>query len=223
MAVTIHTPARRLRLALVVTCACVAMRAALAPAAERFVDGACPTSGTGLELSCGDAGPFRTITEGILAMQPGDTLSIRGAHAAFDGVYFEALMLRDLAPLPGQSLPCTNELPCVIQGCRAGTCPDDEQPTVRGMIRHDDWIDAGGGVWTRAMEENPNPDGLERDLFDPHMVLEGTGETLVPMAYAGDGITAPGDGEWSYHPATQRIAVNPTDLADPATTVYVPH
>src|SRR5215203_1689841 len=54
-----------------------------AGAAQLFVDGACPASGTGASLTCGAGGPLRTINEGVQAMaalagtQP-LTLQVRG-------------------------------------------------------------------------------------------------------------------------------------------------
>jgi len=98
----------------------ITLRAASAAAAVYFVDGACATSGTGENLDCGAAGAFRTIGDGIRALQPGDTLNVRGA-------------------------------------------------------------------------------------------------------YAGDGVDAPADGAWSYHPRTHRIVVNPFGQSDPAATIFVPH
>src|SRR6476659_7823641 len=145
-----RAPAAR-RWGVAAAAAAFALVAASATAAVRFVDGACPGSGTGAGLACGATGPFRTIAEGVLAMQPGDTLNIRGAHGGFDGVYFEELMRRDGATLPGKALPCTAGHRCVIQGCRAPGCPADEQPTVRGMTLRSDWVARGGGVYARTM------------------------------------------------------------------------
>jgi hypothetical protein len=64
-------------------------------AATIYVDGNCPSSGTGVNLACGNFGPKKYIHEGIALLNPGDTLLVRGAHAAhngelgpFDGRYF---------------------------------------------------------------------------------------------------------------------------------------
>jgi hypothetical protein len=194
-----------------------------ARAAVYVVDGACPVSGTGSTLVCGPDGPFRTASEGIEAMGPGDTLNIRGAHDGFDGVYFEQLSVSDDSLLPGKALGCSLTQRCVIQGCRAPVCPTDEQPVIRGMTLRSDWVSEGGGVYRRIMEATPEPDGLERDLFDPHLLMQGTATPLTMLAYAGDDVTTPADGEWSYHPATQIIFANPLGDADPVTEIFVPH
>jgi hypothetical protein len=96
----------RKSLGVIVAAACVtaALSVEAADAAVRFVDGACSTSGTGATLSCGATGPFRTIGEGIVALQPGDTLNVRGAHGTFDGVYFESLGILDGGGVAGKSL-----------------------------------------------------------------------------------------------------------------------
>ena len=207
---------------LATACAIVVLGAASATAAVYFVDGGCATSGTGTTLGCGGTGPFRTIAEGILALNPGDTLNIRGAHGAFDGVYFESLALRDGAAVPGQALACTAGQRCVIQGCRAPACATDEQPTIRGMTRRSDWVAQGGGVYARTMEASPNPDHLERDAYDPHILLQGSAAPLTLLAYAGDNLV-PAEGTWSYYPTTHQVFVNPVGAADPATSVFVPH
>ena len=210
-------------MALAAACAWVGLGATSATGAVYFVDGACPSSGSGTSLACGPVGPFRTIAEGILAMAAGDTLNIRGPHETFDGVYFEQLSLRDGAATPGQALACSLPRPCVIQGCRAPACSTDEEPIVRGMTLRDDWVAQGNGVHRRVMEPTPEPDGLERDLFDPHILMQATGTPMTMLAYAGDGDTTPLEGQWSYDPATHAVFVNPAGGADPATTIFVPH
>jgi hypothetical protein len=211
---------------LVVAIAATVLGAASATAAVRFVDGACATSGSGASITCGASGPFRTIAEGVLAMQPGDRLNIRGAHDGFDGIYFEALELQNDAPLPGKALPCTATARCVIQGCRVPDCPADEVPTIRGMARRT-WNNLGGGVYGRTMENgSPNQDPLppeERDNHDPGHLLQGTTYPLTPLAYAGDSVATPAEGKWSYFPSSHEVRVNPIGTADPAATVYVPH
>ncbi|HXJ36653.1 MAG TPA: right-handed parallel beta-helix repeat-containing protein [Candidatus Eisenbacteria bacterium] len=194
-----------------------------ASATSYFVDGACNTSGTGTALACGASGPFRTIGEGIEAMAPGDTLNVRGAHGAFDGAYFEQLSIENGSALPGQGLACTAGQPCVIQGCRAPACPTDEQPTIRGMTLRGDWVAQGGGVWRRTMEATPEDDGQSRDVFEPNMIMQATGTPMTMLAYAGDNDAAPAPGEWSYHPATHVLVVNPLGGANPAAQIYVPH
>src|SRR5437867_10208363 len=50
-----------------------------------YVDGNCPSSGTGSTTVCGANGPKKTIPQGIaLLASPGDTLRIRGAHTRHD-------------------------------------------------------------------------------------------------------------------------------------------
>jgi hypothetical protein len=183
----------------------VALLVLLAGAAQArtlIVDGACPTSGSGETPTCGASGPLRTVQEGIQAMQPGDTVHIRGAHDGFDGVYVEALELAGAA-----AKTCTAAAPCVIQGCRAGVCPKDETPRLRGMRRHDDWTEPRPGVFRRVMEA-VEP-GEQRDEFDPGMLMQDG----KPLAYDGDAVAAPRDGHWSYDPATHAITVNPVGKA----------
>jgi hypothetical protein len=201
------------------------LAAGSARATVYFVDGACATSGsgTGTGIACGPTGPFVTIGEGVLALEPGDTLNVRGPHDAFDGVYFESLALRDLASVPGKSLACTADQPCVIQGCRAGACLTDEVPIIRGMTLRSDWVPQGGGVYSRTMEASPNTDPLARDDFDPTILVQGTAYPLELLGYAGDGVSAPPEDQWSYDPTTQQIFVHPTGGADPTPTVFVPH
>src|SRR5437867_7940198 len=51
-----------------------------------YVDGNCPSSGTGSTTVCGANGPKKTIPQGIaLLASPGDILRIRGVHAPHDG------------------------------------------------------------------------------------------------------------------------------------------
>ncbi|HEV8337624.1 MAG TPA: right-handed parallel beta-helix repeat-containing protein [Candidatus Polarisedimenticolia bacterium] len=66
-------------------------------AATYYVDGNCPSSGSGASIVCGSNGPKKTITEGIALLAAGssDVLRVRGVHpahdgetAAFDGRYF---------------------------------------------------------------------------------------------------------------------------------------
>lgn len=55
-------------------------------AATYYVDGNCPSSGTGASIACGASGPKKTLDEGIALLQnPGDILNVRGIHTAHDG------------------------------------------------------------------------------------------------------------------------------------------
>jgi hypothetical protein len=159
-------------------------------------------------------------------MQPGDTLNIRGAHAGFDGTYFEEVYLAKFPPagLAGKALACTSTTRCVIQGCRAATCGQDEVPIIRGMRLRADWINRGAGIYSRTMEATPHGDTVvERSgpegPFEPHLLIQND----RALGYAHDTVTTPPDGQWSFHPATNTIYVNPIGSADPATAVYVPH
>jgi hypothetical protein len=204
-----------------VLCALTSLTPVPVRAAVRFVSSTCPTSGSGAQANCGASGPFRTIGEGIRAMQPGDTLNIRS------GVYFEQMTLRNNSTQPGRALACTTAAPCVIQGCRAPACPTNEVPTVRGMRTRADWTATSGGVYWRTMELSPeiasSGDQNNTRAGDPLMVMQGTAHPFGMMPYAGDNVTAPPDGRWSFHPATRRLYVNPTGSADPATVVQIPH
>jgi len=91
------------------------------------------------------------------------------------------------------------------------------------MTLRNDWTDQGGGVYSRTMEASPEVDGQERDAFDPHMLMQGTGNPLVVLAYRGDDASTPGDGEWSYHPGSHRVFVNPVGGSTAASQVFVPH
>jgi hypothetical protein len=210
---------------MVLAAACLGalLEATPARATVYFVDGACPTSGAGTSLACGASGPVRTIGEGIERMVAGDTLNVRGAHDGFDGIYVEQVHVSNESSLPGRALACTAAQRCVIQGCRAGTCPTNEQPVVRGMRLRDDWTAQGGGVYARTMEASPELDGQERDAWDPHMLMQGTGHPLIMLAYAGDDVANPGDGAWSYHAGSHRVFVNPVGGAAPDAQVLVPH
>jgi len=54
-------------------------------AATFYVDGNCPSSGSGSSIACGSTGPKKTIEEGVSLLRAGDTLEIRGVHAAHNG------------------------------------------------------------------------------------------------------------------------------------------
>ena len=198
-----------------------------ADAAVRYVDGGCATSGSGAQLACGTSGPFRTVNEGIDVTQPGDTLNVRGAHDGFDGVYFEQVNLTNDSSLGGRGLACTASQRCTIQGCPSGTCPTTEVPTIRAMRRRDDWTDRGGGVFSRAMEVTPEvaSDGDQDNTrtADPLMVMQGTAHPFAMLGYAGDNVTAPTEGHWSFHPASRQLYVNPTGAPHPRDAVQVPH
>ncbi len=192
-----------------------------------YVDGACQSSGSGTSLACGATGPFRTVNEGITAMSAGDTLNIRGAHGAFDGVYREHVSVwgTNTDAYAGKALACTSANPCVVQGCPASACGSDETPEISGLVRRTDWTDAGGGVYWRAMEQVPSSQsftGIENppDDYTPSIVYEGDAQT--PMQYISS--TTPTDGRWSYQSSTHRIYINPTGSVNPNGTykVWVP-
>jgi hypothetical protein len=56
-------------------------------AAIYYVDGNCPSSGSGTSIACGSGGPKKTIGEGLTLLGAGssDILRVRGIHAAHDG------------------------------------------------------------------------------------------------------------------------------------------
>lgn len=187
-------------------CALLGWEARYARAAVRLVDGACPTSGTGTQLACGPSGPFRTIQEGVNAMLPGDTVSVRG------GIYQEHVVVQRA---------CTATAPCVLAPYGS------ERPILRGMLQRADWSPASGasGVWTRTMEATPDELTKQQpDAYHPMTLYQNTGASvLTPLGYDGDNVTAPRDGHYSYHASTHRLYVNPIGTADPATSIYVPH
>ncbi len=194
-------------------------------AATRLVDGACATSGSGAGRVCGTAGPFRTIAEGVLAMQPGDTLAMRGAHDGFDGVYYEPVTLRG-GGLPGKALVCTAAQRCLITSCAPPDCPTAEHATVRVMESLTEWAPypgfpgAYGQATTVATDLDAN-DVRDSRAGDPRMVMQRSGDTFVPLAYAGDGMI-PGDGRWSFTAdGTHVVTVNPIGDA-PIADVFVP-
>lgn len=201
-----------------------------------YTDGACSTSGTGATLTCGASGPKKTILEGVDAMNPGDTLNVRGAHGAFDGVYNEYIRMwgSSSATFAGKALTCSQSSPCVIQGCPASACGTDERPEIRGAVQRTDWTETatGSGIWWRAMETAPadyvGDQGTYNDR-DPFIIMQGSSFTL--MQYGGDNNTAPTERHFSFHPAAggtqNRVYVNPIGTAnpntDPATALYVPN
>jgi len=192
----------------------------LALSATYYVDGACANSGTGTSLGCGASGPFKTISEGISAMAPGDTLNIRGAHDGFDGLYNEYVGVWGTAidAYPGKALNCTAGSPCVVQGCPASVCGSDETPTVTGLVRRVDWTQLSGGVWRRTMEIDTEyiPGGVTGELADdynPGIVLQGDERTHLQYGTSN----APAEGHWFYEPATHRVYVNPIGTGNPNT------
>lgn len=214
--------------------------ASTADAATYFVDAGCPSSGTGVSLTCGATGPKKTLNEGITLMSAGDTLNIRGSHASHgtcvgsDGVYNEQMQIFGPAggTYAGKALSCTQANPCVVQGCPAATCGSDERFEIRGAVLRTDWTDAGGGVFWRTMEAETatwidtgqNP----RNNFDPMTVF--LGASFTPLQYAGDNLTTTvGDGKWSFNTGNNRIYVNPTgsttltDMNNGTTQVWVPN
>jgi hypothetical protein len=225
-----------LQVALAVASVFAALEATSATGTVYYVDGACPTSGTGARLGCGARGPFRTIGEGIDAMHAGDTLSIRGPHDAFDGVYREGVYLTNTRPSGirhGHALDCRTN-PCTLQGYNG------ERPVVQGARVHSDWVADGGGVYHRTMEAAPEDAGAEdsnhlrpdangpRDpynLFTNHPPAGADapeGNVELPYSLNGDNDTSPAAGYWSYDTATQTVYVHPPGGDDPATTILVP-
>jgi hypothetical protein len=85
--------AKALRLGSFLGCmASLIVAAGSAQAATYYVDGACPSGGTGQLVTCavasGGAGAFNTIQAGVNALSaPGDVLYIRGVHGTFNGRY----------------------------------------------------------------------------------------------------------------------------------------
>jgi len=69
--------------------------------ATYYVDGNCPSAGSGTNPACGSSGPKKLLADGVaLLSAPGDTLMVRGVHpahdgesAAFDGRYFDDWIL----------------------------------------------------------------------------------------------------------------------------------
>lgn len=176
-----------------------------------YVDGSCGVSGNGASSTCGSSGPFRTIQEGLLAMPSGYTLSIRGAHDGFDGVYREFVNLGS----GGRALACTAALPCVIRGY-----PNDPHARLLGSRRYTDWQNRGGGVYARVSEQTAVTEPTHnRDAWDPNTLY--FDDATQPMPYAGDNVSAPTDGAWSYNPTTHEVAVNPPGVAN-ADTIEVP-
>lgn len=148
-----------------------------------------------------------SVQAGLAAMRAGDTLEL--AAGVYEG------------PVNLGAVPCTAALRCTLHG--AGMY----STVVRGMRAEADWQDMGGGVWRRLMAPSVDPittagDGFPmRDAYDPALVVQrdafpaaGIPEHL-PLGYAGDGVLTPGDGRWSYHPATHYVYANPYGSAAP--------
>lgn len=191
-----------------------------------YVDGGCPSSGSGTALTCGASGPFKTLSEGISAMNAGDTLNIRGPHGVFDGVYTEYVGVWGTTSdaYAGDSLACTAAAPCVVQGCPANACGADETPTISGLVRRTDWTEtsSGSGVWYRIMEQRsePLPTYHFTDDFGPGQILQG--DAKAHLQY--DTSTSPTEGHFNYDSATHRVYVNPTGTGNPNvdTKLWVP-
>lgn len=244
--------------------------AGAAAAATFFVDGGCPTSGTGAGVTCGTSGPLRTIME---AVQKGAqtagfdpttapiTINVRGAHGGFDGVYDEYIGLWGIgntaAPgwcsaagstteckqdsdCPGgqtckhgayYDLNCTATNPCVIQGCPAAACGQDETPLISGLHQRTDWVETspGSGVWTRTMESrtehNYDAQFNLSDTYDPGFLVLGNAQdntrTFIQYSLGGDNDSAPADGRWSYATATHRVYYNPPGTVSPNSQIKV--
>jgi hypothetical protein len=177
-------------------------------ARTRFVDGACPASGKGMEATCGVRGPFRTIQEALRKMRGGDTIQVAA------GVY--------TGPFDLNRVRCARRARCTLRG--AGRF----ETILRGMRRETDWQQSSAGVYVRTMQAaSDQGHGTEgyppRDDFDPGNVYQESAWTAdghadhLPLGDAGDGVATPGDGQWSYHPPTRSIYANPYASAGPET------
>jgi hypothetical protein len=204
---------RSLLLALLVTVIffAVSLASQQVLAVTYYVDGACASSGTGITLNCGANGPFKTIMQGISVLAAdtragsGGTLNIRGAHDSFNGVYNEYLGLWG-----NNALQCTASQPCTVQGYQS------EVPIVSGLVRRTDWVNRGGGIWSRTMEtrteylyETPG------DNQNPYHLHEGANKATMPYGTS----TTPAVGKWFYSSGT--VYVHPTGGLDPNTTAQI--
>ena len=205
-------------------------RAPIAWAATRYVDGACPSSGTGASTTCGANGPFRSVCEGVNAMAVGDTLNVRGAHDAFDGVYREYLGLwgPGTDANPCKALACTAASPCVVQGYQ------NEVPVISGFTTWTDWVSAGSGVFYHAAEAHDEfvheSTGGLGDAYNPGFVVVGATRDASRnfLQYSSTCTTTLPAGRWCYTTSPQpRVYVHLASNADPnaggAGTVWVPN
>jgi len=250
--------------------AAVSLAPYAASAATYYVDGGCPTSGSGTTLTCGASGPFRTIMEAVKAAAQANgydptsapiTINIRGAHGDFSGAYDEYLGLWGVGntAAPGfcsgtgstttctadsncpsgqtcnhgayYDLNCTTSAPCIIQGCPASDCGQDETPLISGLVRRTDWTETtpGSGIWYRQMEA-PNDYYMDaafnlEDAYDPAYLVLGDAQdntrTFIQYSLAGDHDTAPADGRWSYDSVSHRVYYNPPGTVNPNTDIKV--
>jgi cysteine-rich repeat protein len=148
-------------------------------------------------------------------MQPGDTIDV--AAGIYEGPFN-----------PGR-VRCTATLPCTIRGAGMFTT------VLRGMRPATDWQSMGNGVYRRTMQASADPittadDGYPmRDAYDPANLYQRNGYVEpgsglvehLPLGYAGDGVTSPGDGQWSYDPTTHTVFANPYGSA-PIGDVLIP-
>src|SRR5262245_53922839 len=156
-----------------------------------------------------------TIQAAIAMMRPGDTIEV--AAGTYEG------------PFNVSNVRCTATQPCTIHG--AGMFAT----ILRGMRAATDWQDMGNGVFRRTMQASVDPitnagDGYPmRDAFDPANLYQrsawvepGSGILEhLPLGYAGDSLTSPGDGQWSYNPTTHAVYANPYGNA-PASDILIP-
>jgi hypothetical protein len=204
------------------------MTATIAAASQRYVDGACTTEGDGNVLgpcaaTAGAPGPFATLAAGVAALQPGDTLDVRGPHDGFDGVYREYLGLWGERRLDCRASRCT------IRGY------EQERPVVSGFTAPRDWrqVAPGSAVWVRDMERHDECQGQgdsgarpargDPDAdWDPQVIVQARGGTRVPLQY--DDRAGPADavaqrlahdGSWWHDLAGHRSYVNPHGTGDP--------
>jgi len=183
-----------------------------------YVDGGCPTSGTGGARDCGASGPFRTIGEAVMVMDSGDIVDVRGphndggghGHGAFDGVYHEEVYLAPNPPagVAGRPLPCgTGSQRCEIRGCRSPRCTANEHSTIRGARLRTDWTETApaSGIWWRTMEATPHfgaGDGNQWRSLGGGAVDDREPFALYQagaiLPYQGNAILTPAEGYWSY-------------------------
>ena len=94
-------------------------------AATYYVDGNCPSSGSGLGIACGSGGPKKTLSEGVaLLSSPGDTLRVRGVHNAHEGETsaFDGRYHADIVDVSGKNGSSPSSI--VIEAYGYGTSPE---------------------------------------------------------------------------------------------------
>jgi hypothetical protein len=209
-------------------------------ARQLYVDGACAVGGDGTALApcastAGGPGPFARIGHGVRALEPGDTLDVRGRHDGFDGVY-----RGEYLGLFGEDHLDCRAARCTIRGHGA------ERPVLSGFSVPRDWRRAvpGSDVWVREMERHDECQGLgpsgahparhDPDAdWDPQVIVQQRRGGRVPLQYVdrvGGAAEVAGrltrDGTWWHDLAGHRSYVNPHGTgdpnADPDTVLLVP-